>query len=62
MEQDDYVFEWAMKNPLPATRKKHTFVYQDNVCFFQRNKSLAGFVKCTSCVKYASRVKCAAAR
>ncbi len=31
-------------------------------CFFQRNKSLAGFVKCTSCVKYASRVKCAAAR
>ena len=30
--------------------------------FFQRNKSLAGFVKCTSCVKYASRVKCAAAR
>jgi len=31
------------------------------VCFFQRNKSLMGFVKCTSCVKYASRVKCAAA-
>ena len=31
-------------------------------CFFQRNKSLAGFVKRTSCVKYASRVKCAAAR
>ena len=30
--------------------------------FFQRNKSLTGFVKCTSCVKYASRVKCAAAR
>ena len=30
--------------------------------FFQRNKSLAGFVKCTSCVKYASHVKCAAAR
>ena len=30
--------------------------------FFQRNKSLTGFVKCTSCVNYASRVKCAAAR
>ena len=48
--------------PVSRTRKKHTFVYQDNVCFFQRNKSLTGFVKCTSCVKYASRVKCAAAR
>ena len=45
-----------------SAKKKHTFVYQDNVCFFQRNKSLTGFVKCTSCVKYASRVKCAAAR
>ena len=21
MEQDDYVFEWAMKNPIPATKK-----------------------------------------
>ena len=30
--------------------------------FFERNKSLMGFVKCTSCVKYASRVKCATAR
>jgi len=20
MEQDDYVFEWAMKNPIPATK------------------------------------------
>ena len=49
-------------NPLCSTRKKHTFVYQDNVCFFQRNKSLAGFVKCTLCVKYAPRVMCAAAR
>ncbi len=49
-------------NPVRSTRKKHTFVYQDNVCFFQRNKSLAGFVKCTACVKYAPRVKCAAAR
>ena len=48
--------------PVGVTRKKHTFVYQDNVCFFQRNKSLAGFVKCTACVKYAPRVKCAAAR
>ena len=28
----------------------------------QRNKSHAGFVKCTPCVKYAPRVKCAAAR
>ena len=27
-----------------------------------QKKALAGFVKCTSCVKYASRVKCAAAR
>ena len=34
----------------------------ESKCFFQRNKSLAGFVKYTSCVKYASRVKCAAAR
>ena len=49
-------------NPTASARKKHTFVYQDNVCFFQRNKSLAGFVKCTSCVKYAPRVKCATAR
>ena len=22
MEQDDYVFEWAMKNPIPATKKE----------------------------------------
>jgi hypothetical protein len=39
--------------------KKHLQIAS---AFFQRNKSLAGFVKCTSCVKYASRVKCAAAR
>ena len=26
---------------LGSTRKKHTFVYQDNVCFFQLNPPLA---------------------
>ena len=52
----------ATSSPSFSARKKHTFVYQDNVSFFQRNKSLAGFVKCTACVKYAPRVKCAAAR
>ena len=43
----------------PYTRKKTN---SQELVFFQRNKSLTGFVKCTSCVKYASRVKCAAAR
>ena len=43
---------------IPARKKTLSI---DKV-FFQRNKSLTGFVKCTSCVKYASRVKCAAAR
>ena len=43
-------------------QKKAHICLPDNVCFFQRNKSLVGFVKCTSCVKYALRVKCAAAR
>ncbi len=23
-DRDDYVFEWAMKNPIPATKKKTT--------------------------------------
>ena len=27
-------------NPSASARKKHTFVYQDNVCFFQRNLPL----------------------
>ena len=27
-------------NPAIPARKKHTFVYQDNVCFFQRNLPL----------------------
>ena len=27
-------------NPPSPTRKKHTFVYLDNVCFFQRNLPL----------------------
>ena len=27
-------------SPSVSTRKKHTFVYQDNVCFFQRNLPL----------------------
>ena len=46
----------------PLHQKKAHICLLTNVCFFQRNKSLAGFVKCTLCVKYASRVKCAAAR
>ena len=37
-----------------ACQKKSTCVLRK--CFFQRNKSLAGFVKCTSCVKYACGV------
>ena len=37
----------------PHQKKAH-ICPPDNVCFFQRNKSLAGFVKCTSCVKYAA--------
>ena len=66
MEQGDYVFEVrrhevARKSLLLRQKKAHIYL-PDNVCFFQRNKSLVGFVKCTSCVKYASRVKCAAAR
>ena len=44
----------------PQPRKKDQVT--SDLVFFQRNKSLTGFVKCTSCVKYASRVKCAAAR
>ena len=28
-------------NPSLSARKKHTFVYQDNVCFFQLNPPLA---------------------
>ena len=28
-------------NPTFSARKKHTFVYQDNVCFFQRNSPSA---------------------
>ena len=46
-------FEPCCSHQKKALRKK---------CFFQLNKSLMGFVKCTSCVKYASHVKCAAAR
>ena len=41
-------------NLLGSTRKKHA-----SACFFQRNKSLAGFVKCLTGVKYGIRhVKC----
>ena len=55
------LFIWMMKRfeIVGLTQEKSTC---ESKCFFQRNKSLAGFVKCTSCVKYASRVKCAAAR
>ena len=28
-------------NPTPSARKMHTYVYQDNVCFFQRNSPSA---------------------
>ena len=35
-------------NPPPATRKSTCF----GKCFFQRNKSLTGFVKCLTGVKY----------
>ena len=43
-----------------AKHRKKTNSHE--LVFFQRNKSRTGFVKCTLCVKYASRVKCAAAR
>ena len=49
----------AGSSPAGGARKKPNAIA---LGFFQRNKSLAGFVKCTSCVKYASRVKCATAR
>ena len=35
---------------------------ESNRLFFNEINPPAGFVKCTLCVKYASRVKCAAAR
>ena len=34
------VTDFGGPNPPSPTRKKHTFVYQDNVCFFQRNLPL----------------------
>ena len=49
----------AKRRP-PAPARKKPFAFANG--FFQRNKSLVGFVKCPSGVKYASRVKCAAAR
>ena len=52
----------ALRGAIRFHQKKAHIVYQDNVCFFQRNKSLVGFVKSTPCVKCAPRVKCAAAR
>ena len=48
--------------PYAPPEKSTHLSTKTNVCFFQRNKSLTGFVKCTACVKYAPRVKCAAAR
>ena len=48
------------RNPCTPAKKKDQLTCE--LVFFQRNKSLAGFVKYPSGVKYASRVKCAAAR
>ena len=46
--------EQAKKTPKePIPRKKHL---RFSKCFFQRNKSLSGFVKCASRVKYACGV------
>ena len=36
----------------PFARKETAFVYQTKAVSFQRNKSLAGFVKCPPGVKY----------
>ena len=35
------VDDFGGPNPPSPTRKKHTFVSQDNVCFFQQNSPLA---------------------
>ena len=45
-EQGDYICEVrrreaARENLSFSARKKHTFVYQDNVCFFQLNPPMA---------------------
>ena len=54
---------WGNGNDVTQTPFEfETLLRYDKNIFFQRNKSPTGFVKCTSCVKYASRVKCAAAR
>ena len=39
-------------SPIDRTRKETAFVYQTKAVFFQRNKSLAGFVKYALRVKY----------
>ena len=39
-------------SPVAGTRKETAFVYQTKTVSFQRNKSLAGFVKCPPGVKY----------
>ena len=39
-------------SPIDRTRKETAFVYQTKAVSFQRNKSLAGFVKCLTGVKY----------
>ena len=36
------VTDFAGPNPASPTRKKHTFVYQDNVCFFSTKSAFVG--------------------
>ena len=43
-------------NPTVSAKKETTFVYRTKVVSFQRNKSLPGFVKFASQVKYACGV------
>ena len=42
-------------SPLSSTRKETPFVYRTKGVSFGRNKSLAGFVKCSPSVKYCSQ-------
>ena len=48
--------EVASSSLVTRSRKETTFVYQTKVVSVQRNKSLSGFVKCMTCVKYACGV------
>ena len=45
--------EVASSSLVTRSRKEKPFVYQTKGFSFQRNKSLAGFVKCASRVKFA---------